>query len=269
LNGTPNKRVAELEMPPVLDDLSPVSAVKAEAKPVEVTDVMLPDAESTPAQALENDPVLPAPDLEEAKDIEPLEAVKPNEKPLQREEKPSAPAPVHEDVQIAKVKTQPYKVNREVIKAEADFTNLEPAAAAEDRQEMRDRIHDLEAQLDVLKAENRALNDDLSVTLKESEDERMSISSENWNLERATMRYNEAERQIKRLGQQLQMERARCAAEQKDLEAMLFDPQVTNEQQLARLADLESQLMKAKSDLASERLIFEERIRVLESQLAQ
>ncbi len=279
LNQTPNKRVAKLEMPPVLDELSPVAAVAAssapietaepeaiiteapaaELPPLEMADVMLPDESSTPPGEID-EPMMPEPEMD-VKDVEPLEAVKPNEKP--------APKPIEEAVQVADAKTpKPYKVNREVIRAQADITMLEPAAS-EDAIELRDRVRDLESQLAALEAENNALNDDLKVTLKESEDELLSISSENWNLERATMRYNEAERQIKRLGQQLQMERAKCAADQKDLESMLFDPQVTGEQQLARLADLEKQLMKAKAELQSERMIFEERIRVLESQGAQ
>jgi chromosome segregation ATPase len=164
------------------------------------------------------------------------------------------------------------KVTSENIRANADFTSLEPAAADPspyEGHELTGRIAALERQLGELKAENEALNNDLQLSLRESEDERMSVSSENWNLERATMRYNEAERQIKRLGVQLAGERAKCNAEQKDLEAMLFDPQVTNDQQLARLTDLERQLMDAKAELNNQRMIYEERIRALEAAAAQ
>ena len=78
------------------------------------------------------------------------------------------------------------------------------------------------------------------------------------------MKFNEAERQIKRMGQQLQKERAKCKAEKQELEAMLFDPQVTSDAQLARLAELESQLMKARKELDDQRAHYEERIRALE-----
>ena len=95
----------------------------------------------------------------------------------------------------------------------------------------------------------------------------VNISSDNWDLERATMRYNEAERQIKRLGRELAKERAKAAADKEELEAMLFDPQVTSQKQIARLADLEEQLSEAQIKLAEQRLRFEERIRLLESRL--
>lgn len=83
------------------------------------------------------------------------------------------------------------------------------------------------------------------------------------------MKFNEAERQVKKLGQQLQKERAQCKVEKKDLEGMLFDPQLTNEQQLARLADLEDQLTKAQRELQDQRMRYEEQIRLLRSQSAK
>jgi hypothetical protein len=46
---------------------------------------------------------------------------------------------------------------------------------------------------------------------------------------------------------------------------MLFDPQLTNESQLARLATLEQQLNATKRDLESQRLRYEEQIRFLRS----
>ena len=73
--------------------------------------------------------------------------------------------------------------------------------------------------------------------------------------------YNEAERQIKRLGEQLQRERALRATEKKDLEAQLFDPKITDQQQQARLAELEQKLDEAESRLEQQRIRYEERLR--------
>ena len=111
------------------------------------------------------------------------------------------------------------------------------------------------------------LDTELKTSLKDSEDERLSVSSDNWNLERATMRYNEAERQIKRLGRQLQAARQQCTSEKQELETMLFDPKVTEQSQLAKLSAMEQELASAQSELQGIQRKYEERIRLLEAQL--
>ena len=136
------------------------------------------------------------------------------------------------------------------------------------------KIKELEKTVSRLETDNRALGERVEETevaeLSAPEDNSgVNISTDNWDLERATMRYNEAERQIKRLGRELAKERARAAAEKEELQAMLFDPQVTSQQQIAKLAELEEQLSEAQIKLAEQKLRFEERIRMLESQLAE
>lgn len=147
--------------------------------------------------------------------------------------------------------------------------DIEPSApsAAEDFSDMRQKIQDLEEQVFKLTQENRMLDDELKAALKDAEQERLSVSSNNWDLERATMRYNESERQIERLGRQLQTQKAQCDQEKMKLEGMLFDPQVTNQQQLAKLSSLETALEEAKSKLVTQQRKYEERIRLLEEQL--
>ena len=157
---------------------------------------------------------------------------------------------------IKKTVTPPIKYNREKITAQADLRHLDETkpSAGEDLSFPTDRgvnvkMSELERKIAMLMEENAAMQKELNDSLKESEQERLSISSENWNLERATMRYNEAERQITRLGRELQNERAQCSLEKKKLEAMLFDPEVTNQQQIARLTELEQQLAAAKAQI--------------------
>lgn len=147
---------------------------------------------------------------------------------------------------------------------------LEPSSgiAGEDFIQMRDKIRELEAEVSRLATENQTLDKELKSNLKDAEDERLSVSSDNWNLERATMRYNEAERQLKRLGRQLQAARQQCTSEKQELETMLFDPQVTEQQQLAKLSVMEEELAKAKIELQNAQRRYEERIRILEGQLA-
>lgn len=162
--------------------------------------------------------------------------------------------------QKSEISTPDVRVHRSAAKAEIDFTGGPEAVGASSKELLA-----LRKAADSLRAENAALNEELKSMVRDSEKERLSITSDNWNLEQATMKFNEAERQTKRLGMELQKERARCDNERKDLEAMLFDPQLTNQQQLARLGDLEEQLAKAKEESQLQREHYEERIRALEA----
>ena len=211
-----------------------------------------------------------------AEEPEAAQAVEPEaviEEPV-AEEKPPAPR-----VRVELPPKREMKITKETAKIDADFTELdavEPASAPQVEGErfpdsgvnegLGQKISELESLVARLERENVALNEELKSSLKESEDERLSISSENWNLERATMRFNEAERQIKRLGQQLEGERAKCEMERKDLETQLFDPQITGQQQLARLAELEQQIADQQQKLEDQRRHYEERIKILEEQ---
>ncbi|MCC6598707.1 MAG: hypothetical protein IT559_07955 [Alphaproteobacteria bacterium] len=166
-------------------------------------------------------------------------------------------------------------VHTSTIRAEADFTNaseIEPASAGDEagfpamgRGANFGNAREMQDTIDALRAENAALNSELKSMIRDTEKERLSITSENWNLEQATMKFNEAERQIKRLGLELQKERARSENERKELEAMLFDPKLTNQSQLARLAELEAQLAKAKEELQLQKLRYGERVRSTEA----
>jgi hypothetical protein len=175
-----------------------------------------------------------------------------------------APAPASN---VKRLQTPEMKVHKQTYQTEADFTesedlppvvqNGEPTIRRKADPEMLMKISQLEKKINELEKENGALQNNMSSNKQEA----VSIETDNWNLERATARYNEAERQIKRLGEQLQRERALRASEKKDLEAQLFDPQITEQQQLARLAELEQKLDEAEGRLEQQRIRYEERLR--------
>ncbi|MCC7305539.1 MAG: hypothetical protein IT558_04675 [Alphaproteobacteria bacterium] len=175
--------------------------------------------------------------------------------------------------QVKNLRSPEPVVRKKTSTIEADFTRIpgpdaiEPASGGPDPELFR-KISEMEHTIRELKEENVALNHELKSNVQAGEQERLSISSSDWNLERATMRYNEAERQIKRLGQQLQQERAQCSVDKQDLEGQLFDPQVTSQEQLAKLADLQQKLDEAREQLQSQRMRYEERIKILEKQPA-
>lgn len=74
-----------------------------------------------------------------------------------------------------------------------------------------------------------------------------SIAGNNWDLEQATRRFNEAEREIRRLGTQIEQQRSQCAAEKKEIEYMLFDPEIATQEQIAKLTALEQELAQVKA----------------------
>ncbi len=162
----------------------------------------------------------------------------------------------------------------DLTKDAVNVADIEPAAGQiqssiinDDFIAMRNKISEMEKELISVREKNKILDEELKIALQDSEKERISVSSDNWNLERATMKFNEAERQIMRLGRQLQTQRAVCEQEKANLENMLFDPKLTDQNQLAKLALLEKELDDTKSELYRQKRQYEERIRLLEQQL--
>ncbi len=107
------------------------------------------------------------------------------------------------------------------------------------------RIGEYEKKLAAAQADNIKLSKQIEGMSRIQEDQRLGSASGDWNLEKATKRYNEAEREIKRLGLLLEQQRVASRNERVTLEGMLFDPAVADTAQRQRLADLEAQLTAA------------------------
>jgi hypothetical protein len=122
------------------------------------------------------------------------------------------------------------------------------------------KVTTLQTQLDVMKAERDRLATNLDSIKKGEEGERLKLSSDNWNLEEATRRLNEAEREVKRLGTLVQKERGTCTVEKKGLETMLFDPRVADKKQIERLVELEEKANKATAALDAQKAAYEAKI---------
>lgn len=112
---------------------------------------------------------------------------------------------------------------------------------------LKDQIARLEADNEAMK-KTIAQKEDAGIRTAAGEGS-VSIASDNWNLEQAAQRFNEAEREIRRLGFAVEQERAKCMVEKKDLEYMLFDPKIADKEQIAHLTVLEEELAQAKRDL--------------------
>ena len=118
---------------------------------------------------------------------------------------------------------------------------IQPAAGADDS-EQRAQLRALKSQMDTLVSENGLLKNTLEKVQKESEKSQLKAAGGNWDLEQATRRFQESQREIRRLGALLEGQKAKCVQEKKDIEYMLFDPELAKSAQISMLGTLEDQL---------------------------
>lgn len=100
-------------------------------------------------------------------------------------------------------------------------------------------------------AEKNRVAKELEIVRTQAEDKQLAAVAGDKGLERAVRRFNEAEREIKRLGGVLEQERKESAAEKKALEDRLAARAAGENQQAARIAALEQELESAKNQLGA------------------
>ncbi len=125
------------------------------------------------------------------------------------------------------------------------------------------KVSSLETQLGNVKRERDSLLVKMDDMNRGREDQLIDISSDNWNLEQATRRYNEAEREIQRLGLQLEQERSTCATQKHEIEYMLFDPSIATKEQIARLNKAEEKAAKAETLLDAQKTGYDGKVTAL------
>jgi hypothetical protein len=149
-------------------------------------------------------------------------------------------------------------------------TKADSASSLESGAATLRRLKDVEAELKLVSEEKERLKRQLSEIRESGENAVIrSISSENWDLEQATRRYNEAERELRRLGTQLEEARANCEREKREIEYMLFDPEIAEKEQISRLIRLEENLNTAKVELKTQKDTYEDRIAHLEGKIKE
>lgn len=115
---------------------------------------------------------------------------------------------------------------------------------------LRKQVRTLRGEVEVLTAENGALKQQVESVSSAQDNKQLQLASNNWDLEQATRRYQEAQREIRRLGTQLSMQKAQCEQQKKEIEYMLFDPAVADRAQIAMLGSLEDQLAQSTKKIA-------------------
>ncbi len=118
-------------------------------------------------------------------------------------------------------------------------------------QPLREEIRSLRAQLDESRAHIQAVSSNIDQARAKINADQMSVSSKNWDLEQATRRYQESEREVQRLSLQLEQQKVQCTNSKRELEYMMFDPQTAPAAQTALLNSLEDKLAAQEKQLAS------------------
>lgn len=122
------------------------------------------------------------------------------------------------------------------------------------------RIAELETKLQAAQNDSLTLAKQLESLRVQQEDKSVTAIAGDWDLEQATKRYNEAEREIRRLGLQLEQERTSCNREKAQIEQMLFDPAVTDQKQIERLSKLEDELKAAQAKVADTQKLVQDQV---------
>jgi hypothetical protein len=112
------------------------------------------------------------------------------------------------------------------------------------------QVRAAEAQLEAVKADRDRLARQIEDYRTGKEDKLLAAAGKDWNLQQATQRYTESQREIERLGRQIEDERAKFERDKKEIEYTLFDPRIASKEQIAKMAETEGKLRQAKAELA-------------------
>ncbi|MBL8639792.1 MAG: hypothetical protein JNK24_05500 [Alphaproteobacteria bacterium] len=119
-----------------------------------------------------------------------------------------------------------------------------------DQGKYKGQIRDLTAQIERLQSEKKDLQAGFEKLQKDNEAKQLKQVGGNWDLEQATKRYQESQREIRRLGARIEEEQLKCEAEKKQVESMLFDPEITQTSQISKLNSLKDQLQEKETKIS-------------------
>ena len=153
--------------------------------------------------------------------------------------KPAAPEP-SQQMADAQAKIKELEIRNQQLEDTVKKSQIRIAEAAVSTESKSiKQIAELEAKLAAAQTDNNTLARQLESTKLQQEDKRLNVIAGDWDLEKATKRFNEAEREIQRLGLELERERTSCNMEKAKIEDMLFSPAVTEQKQIEKLTQLE------------------------------
>ncbi len=126
------------------------------------------------------------------------------------------------------------------------------AAVVETSNEALKKLRAYEKKLEAAQADNLYLSREIEEMRRIQEDQQFNLASGDPDAQQSIRRYNEAQREIQRLGKLLEQQRLAHRQEKIELENMLFDPAVTDEAQREKLSILEAKLSEAQMRIKQE-----------------
>jgi len=125
-------------------------------------------------------------------------------------------------------------------------------AVVEENYDLASKLRRVQTELDLVKQEKRELREQIVALQNEKDMTLVNISGDDWDLEQATRRFNEAERQLERLGRKLATAERQCKLEKKALEYKLFDPKFAGRAQAEKLMEMETKLSEAQQQCSAQ-----------------
>lgn len=164
----------------------------------------------------------------------------------------SSSLPAEAQQRLSDLQTENAALKTQLAQARSEAAKPAPVLSAnsEEENKLRDQLRDVQSQLDLVQSENDGLKKQLETVQRSAETSQLKAAGGNWDLEQATRRYQESQREIRRLGALLEEDRSKCKQEKKDIEYMLFDPEVAQPAQIAKLGSLEDQIAEKDARIA-------------------
>jgi hypothetical protein len=167
----------------------------------------------------------------------------------QKKAQPPTVVPVDLQIRLSQLQNENNALKAKLdAGGDAGMPSLANAGAGDGN--VRDQMRDLKSQLEIVESENKGLKQQLANMQSETENGQLKVAGGNWDLQQATRRYQESQREIRRLGALLEQDRVKCQEEKKDIEYMLFDPEVAKPAQITMLNSLEDQVAAKDKQIA-------------------
>jgi hypothetical protein len=160
-------------------------------------------------------------------------------------DKPRTPAMSELQQRMEMLSAENVRLRADLAAATMPDTEVKVAVAAE--APLRQQIRTYRAQNQELEAKVEELSRLLDEGQRSEEKTLLGASGKNWDLERATRRLQETERDVQRLSLALRTNKSQCEAEKKQIEYMLFDPKLAKAGQIALLNSLEDQIAELRA----------------------
>ncbi len=164
-------------------------------------------------------------------------------------------AALQEQVKNTPVSQKPSPEEMKVISSlQVENANLKQqlSAAASKPQQAEvssDTVQMLKNKLELAQTENQSLKKQIDAVQSDADGKLKVASSNNWDLEQATTRYQESQREIRRLGTLVDTQKTQCSQQKKEIEAMLFDPAVSDKAQQEKFHSMEDQIAQLQAQI--------------------